>query len=167
MSDCSTQAMMPKKRRTCGTCAHCEPSEWYCDSKESEITFLVDVDDVDIPCDGRGYQRRTDGLEERYERIAQVAREMLRYARIRLSEHWTKEDAKACKAYEDELRALGVSVETSNYDALLGSPELAALTMHRLVHDDGYAHLLGIDGCETVMDMLRWLREEDEDDDDD
>lgn len=53
---------------------------------------------------------------------------------------------------------------TSNYDVLLGSPELAALTMYRLAHDDGYAHLLGIGGCETVMDMLRWLREEDDDD---
>ena len=111
MSDCNTNAMEPKQPRTCGTCAHCEPCEWHCDSKESEYSWMVDVDDVDLPCGGYGYEHRSDGLVERYERLAQVAREMLRYARILLGEHWTEEDAKACKAYEDELRALGVSVD--------------------------------------------------------
>lgn len=111
MSDCSTSAMKPKQPRTCGTCKHCEPCEWNCDSKESEYSWIVDVDDVDLPCGGYGYERRPYGLAERYERLAQVALDMLRYARIRLGEHWTKEDAKACKAYEDELRALGVSVD--------------------------------------------------------
>lgn len=68
MSDCSTKAMKPNERRTCGTCAHCEPSEWHCDSKESEYSWMVDVDDVDLPCGGYGYERRTDGLAERRER---------------------------------------------------------------------------------------------------
>lgn len=68
MSDCSTHTMEPGERRTCGTCAHCEPSEWHCDSKESEYSWMVDVDDVDLPCGGYGYERRTDGLAERNER---------------------------------------------------------------------------------------------------
>lgn len=65
MSDCSTQAMMPKERRTC---KHCEPSEWHCDSKASEYSWMVDVDDVNLPCGGYGYERRIDGLAERNER---------------------------------------------------------------------------------------------------
>ena len=79
------------------------------------------VDDQEVYTNGATLVptfRVTDAFEhyigyehERYERLAQVARDMLRYARIRLGEHWTKEDAKACKAYEDELRALGVSVD--------------------------------------------------------
>ena len=36
---------------------------------------------------------------------------MLRYARIRLHEHWTEEDAKAVSAYREELERLGVSVD--------------------------------------------------------
>lgn len=68
MSDCISSAMMPRERRTCGTCTHCEPSEWHCDSKASEYSWMVDVDDVDLPCGGYGYERRTDGLAERRER---------------------------------------------------------------------------------------------------
>lgn len=68
--------MEPKERRTCGTCEHCEPSEWHCDSKESEYSWMVDVDDVDLPCGGYGYERCTDGLTERYERLVQLAMQM-------------------------------------------------------------------------------------------
>lgn len=64
-----------------------------------------------ILCTGCLETAKAKDIEQRYECLAQVALDMLRYARIRLGEHWTKEDAKACKAYEDELRALGVSVD--------------------------------------------------------
>lgn len=51
----------------------------------------------------------------------------------------------------------------TNYEVLFDSPELTAITLHRIMNDDGYARVLGIDGCETVMDLLGWLREEDGD----
>lgn len=54
----------------------------------------------------------------------------------------------------------------TNYEILFGSPELAAMTLQRIVHKDGYAHLLGIDALKTVVDILDWLHEESEDDDD-
>lgn len=62
-------------------------------------------------CTGCPETAKAKDIEQRYERLAQVTGELMRYARIRLGEHWTKEDAKACKAYEDELGALGVSVD--------------------------------------------------------
>lgn len=62
-------------------------------------------------CTGCSETAKAKDIEQRHERLAQVARDMLRYARIRLGEHWTEEDARACKAYGDELRALGVSVD--------------------------------------------------------
>lgn len=54
----------------------------------------------------------------------------------------------------------------TNYEILFGSPELAAMTLQRIVHEDGYAHLIGIDGCESVLEYIEWLYEEIEDDDD-
>ena len=109
MSDCSTQAMMPKERRTCGTCAHCEPSEWHCDSKASEYSWMVDVDDVDLPCGGYGYERRTDeAAERRHERLAQVAREMWRYV---VAHNTPDSPGVDMSGFEEQLEALGVSVD--------------------------------------------------------
>lgn len=108
MIDCNL-AMEPGERRTCGTCAHCEPSEWHCDSKASEYSWMVDVDDVDLPCGGYGYERRTDGVAERYERLAQVAREMfdgyVRY--FELSAYGGCD----LSGIRKELEELGVSVD--------------------------------------------------------
>lgn len=118
MSDCSTQAMEPRERRTCGTCAHCEPSEWHCDSKESEYSWMVDVDDVDLPCGGYGYERRTDGLAERHERLAQVAREMFCEYRLVipiLASHigvdYVTRNFVMPDVFIKKLRELGVSVD--------------------------------------------------------
>ena len=110
MSDCNTQAMMPNERRTCGTCKHVNAVWLDCFHAANDSSYYMRCTRPDMRACGH-YVHDPDSLQRRYERIAQVAREMLRYARIRLSEHWTKEDAKACKAYEDELRALGVSVD--------------------------------------------------------
>lgn len=110
MSDCSIQAMMLKERRTCGTCKHCEPCEWHCDSKESEYSWMVDVDDVDLPCGGYGYEHHSDGLAERYERLARVAREMCKC----LASHaydWTQVAEETADYYREQLEALGVSVD--------------------------------------------------------
>ena len=119
--------MKPKQPRTCGTCKHCEPCEWNCDSKESEYSWIVDVDDVDLPCGGYGYERRPDGLAERYERLAQVAREMhstlgdalkvLSLVRVPRQNNKTSFSLRTLKCVEryisfhDELEALGVSVD--------------------------------------------------------
>lgn len=127
MSGCSMQEMKPKQPRTCGTCAHCEPCEWHCDSKESEYSWMVDVDDVDLPCGGYGYEHRSDGLVERYERLAQVAREMhstlgdalkvLSLVRVPRQNNKTSFSLRTLKCVEryisfhDELEALGVSVD--------------------------------------------------------
>lgn len=91
MSDCSSSTMMPKELRMCKTCGH----ENVCAYRTSLL----------VNCN--------NWIEssERHERLAQVAREMLRYARIRLQEHWTEEDARAVSAYREELEALGVSVD--------------------------------------------------------
>lgn len=108
MSDCSTQAMKPKERRICGNCNNCDFFDMECSYIEEDGTHRKVTMDTPACAD---WERRVLTDEERYERLAQVARDMLRYVWIRLGEHWTKEDAKACKAYEDELRALGVSVD--------------------------------------------------------
>ncbi len=41
-----------------------------------------------------------------------------------------------------------------NYVAFFGSQEMAAMTLERIMHDDGYTGVLGIDKCDTVLDFL-------------
>ncbi|PWL79005.1 MAG: hypothetical protein DBY20_03770 [Coriobacteriia bacterium] len=107
MSDCSSSAMEP---RTCGTCGHVRETRLNCFYAANDRAYYAGCTSPDaMACEH--YFDDQDSLPRRYERLAQVALDMLRYARIRLGEHWTEEDAKACKAYEDELRALGVSVD--------------------------------------------------------
>lgn len=113
MSDCSIQAMMTKERRTCGNC-----NNWhsvgvirgYCGLDETLENGCLPLHLNDDAACG-DYEDIPPTLQERYERLAQVARDMLRYARIRLHEHWTKEDANAVSAYREELERLGVSVD--------------------------------------------------------
>lgn len=110
MSDCSIHAMKPKQPRTCGTCKHVSGVWLECFFAENDNSYYMHCTKPNATaCEH--YFDDPDSPQRSYERLAQVARDMLRYARIRLDEHWTKEDAKACKAYEDELRALGVSVD--------------------------------------------------------
>ena len=110
MNDCSIHAMKPKQPRTCGTCGHVRETRLNCFYAANDKAYYAGCTSPDaMACEH--YFDDLDSLPRRYERLAQVARDMLRYARIRLGEHWTKEDAKACKAYEDELMALGVSVD--------------------------------------------------------
>ena len=102
--------MKQKERRTCGTCKHVNDVRLGCMFAASDSSYYMRCTRPGARACGH-YVDDQDSLPRRYERLAQVALDMLRYARIRLGEHWTKEDAKACKAYEDELRALGVSVD--------------------------------------------------------
>lgn len=111
---------MRKERRTCGTCAHCEASEWHCDSKESEYSWMVDIDDVDLPCGGYGYERRADGLAERHERLAQVAREMLELLETTIDPYCEERcpvyafvpgQGNCIKKFRDKLEECGVSVD--------------------------------------------------------
>lgn len=105
MSDCSSSAMEP---RTCGTCKNVRCTWLDCFHAANDSSYYMRYTRPDVrACEH--YEDDPDSLQRRYERLAQVALDMLRYARIRLGER-NKEDAKACKAYEDELMALGVSV---------------------------------------------------------
>lgn len=110
MSDCSTQAMMPKERRTCGTCKNVNAVWLDCFHAANDSSYYMRCTRPDMrACEH--YVDDPDSLQRRYERLAQVALDMLRYARIRLQEHWTEEDARAVSAYREELEVLGVSVD--------------------------------------------------------
>lgn len=66
MSDCSIQAMMPKERRTCGTCA--KGTRW--------IQCSDDAGMYGDACSCERYMPQTDSIEQRYELLAKVAREL-------------------------------------------------------------------------------------------
>lgn len=107
MSDCSSSAMEP---RTCGTCGHVRETRLNCFYAANDRAYYAGCTSPDaMACEH--YFDDQDSLPRRYERLAQAAREMLRYARIRLQEHWTEEDARAVSAYREELATLGVSVD--------------------------------------------------------
>lgn len=72
MSDCSTQAMMPKERRTCGNCGHAVQSNVFCRESDGSTAGLHSMEE----CGCRKWIGRTDTLEQRYEHLEQVAREM-------------------------------------------------------------------------------------------
>ena len=110
MSDCSTQAMKPKERRTCGTCKNVNAVWLGCMFAANDSSYYMRSTKPDARACGH-HVDDPDSLPRRHERLAQVARDMLRYARIRLHEHWTEEDAKAVSAYREELERLGVSVD--------------------------------------------------------
>ncbi len=119
MSDCSTQAMEPKKQqRTCGTCAHCEPCEWHCNVEENAHRWIVDIDDVGVPCKGLYYEDNPDSLPRRYERLAQVAREMFWCVRDpldfveRTGEKYVRDGHYFfTEIFAEQLEELGVSVD--------------------------------------------------------
>lgn len=110
MSDYSTQAIGPKERRTCRTCKNVNAVWLDCFHAANDSSYYMRCTRPDMRACER-YVDDPDSLPRRHERLAQVAREMLRYARIRLQEHWTEEDAMAVSAYREELERLGVSVD--------------------------------------------------------
>lgn len=115
MSDCNRQAMEPKERRTCGNC-----NNWhsvgvirgYCGLDETLENGCLPLHLNDDAACG-DYEDIPPTLQERYEQLAQVAREMLE-----TMQYWYQLlDAEDTPNYcylaslERKLEALGVSVD--------------------------------------------------------
>ena len=73
MSDCSMAAFEPRERRTCGTCNNCDFDGMECSYIEEDGTHQAVTMDTPACAD---WERRVITDEERFERLAQVAREM-------------------------------------------------------------------------------------------
>lgn len=75
MSDCSMQAMEPKQPRTCGTCGHVRETRLNCFYAANDRAYYAGCTSPDaMACEH--YVDDPDSLQRRYERLAQVAREM-------------------------------------------------------------------------------------------
>lgn len=90
MSDCNTQAMKPKQPRTCGNCGNVE---WETRIVRCPHKRFFGDEIIDWPGHARyehGYNDSAcehyvddqDSLQRRYERLAQVAREMFEQLRV-------------------------------------------------------------------------------------
>lgn len=129
MSDCSTSAMEPKKQqRTCGNCSEryfapkCNRMGW------TNFEEIETPDDGDIFADYCPYWKHRDepDLEERYELLAQVARELYDAAwcawrlkvgaeELEISNELKDRVAESYLQIErEQLEALGVSVVDVN-----------------------------------------------------
>lgn len=117
MSDCSTQAMMPKERRTCGTCEHVNDVRLGCMFAASDSSYYMRSTKPDVrACEH--YVDDLDSLPRRHERLAHVAREMLvEYKRLFTSHIVAAGRIKTFTKFTsagdflDKLDALGVSVD--------------------------------------------------------
>lgn len=116
MSDCSTQAMVPKERRTCGNCGHGVQTNVFCRESDGSTAGLHSLGERGC----RKWVGHTDTLEQRYERLAQVARSMYRVIAMFETrfeaEHyspseWAPERGAITKSTKEQLEALGVSVD--------------------------------------------------------
>lgn len=106
MSDCSSSAMERKERRTCGNCNNCDFDWMECEYIEEDGTHRKVA--IDTPaCDDWEKCALTD--DERYERLAQVAREM--YSDVLAHNSLGTCGGVDVSAYEERLEALGVSVD--------------------------------------------------------
>lgn len=113
MSDCSTQAMMPKERRTCGNC-----NNWhsvgvirgYCGLDETLENGCLPLHLNDDAACG-DYEDIPPTLQERYEHLAQVAREMWQYMDGVLNRNWAYSLPSDTDAFREQLGELGVSVD--------------------------------------------------------
>ena len=115
MSDYSTQAMGPKERSTCGNCNNCDFFDMECSYIEEDGTHRKVTMDTPACAD---WERRVLADEERYERLVQVAGEMLETIRGYVSENLRGSDPRLkdaiCEPYVDYRRKLegcGVSVD--------------------------------------------------------
>lgn len=117
MSDCGTQAMMPKKRRTCGTCKHVKYTYLDCFHAANDSSYYMRCTRPDMrACEH--YMDDPDSLPRRYERLAQVAGEMLETIRGYVSENLIGSDPRLKDAicepyvnYRGKLEECGVSVD--------------------------------------------------------
>ena len=83
MSDCSTKAMKPKECRTCGTCGRSFTARKVMPQCMCELDELDDSGCMPTHDDNEGtccrWIAKPAIIEQRCERLAQVAREMLTY----------------------------------------------------------------------------------------
>lgn len=99
MSDCSTQAMQPKKFYGLNECTDCEHFCSYCGTCCESVP---DHQDCMMPC----------FVPSRAVMLADVARDM--YAALHVNEHCSMEfiaDKGDCETFRARLEALGVSVD--------------------------------------------------------
>lgn len=81
MSDCSTQAMMPKERRTCRTCKNVNAVWLDCFHAANDSSYYMRCTRPDMrACEH--YVDDPDSLPRRHERLAEVAMEMLEAMRV-------------------------------------------------------------------------------------
>lgn len=114
MSDCSTQAMVPKERRTCGNCGHGVQTNVFCRESDWSTAGLHSLGERGC----RKWVGHTDTLEQRCERLEQVAREMFCEYRLMipiLASHigvdYVTRNFVMPDVFIKELRELGVSVD--------------------------------------------------------
>lgn len=117
MSNCNTQAMMPKERRTCRTCKNVNAVWLDCFHAANDSSYYMRCTRPDMRACGH-YVDDPDSLQRRYERLAQVAGEMLETIRGHVSENLRSSDPRLKDAicepyvnYRRKLEALGVSVD--------------------------------------------------------
>lgn len=117
MSDCSTQAMMPKKRRRCGTCKHVKYTHLDCFYAASDYAYYMGQTAPHAKA-CKHYVDDPDSLQRRYERLAQVAREMFWCVRDpldfveRTGEKYVRHGHYYfTEIFEEQLGELGVSVD--------------------------------------------------------
>lgn len=117
MSDCSTQAMMPKERRTCGTCEHVNDVRLGCMFAANDSSYYMRSTKPDVrACEH--YVDDLDSLPRRYERLARVAREMFWCVKDpldfveRTGEKYIRDGHYYfTDIFAEQLEALGVSVD--------------------------------------------------------
>lgn len=117
MSDCTSSAMMPKERRTCGTCKNVNAVWLDCFHAANDSSYYMRCTRPDMrACEH--YVDDPDSLPRRYERLAQVAREMFWCVRDpldfaeRTGEKYTRDGHYYfTEIFAEQLEALGVSVD--------------------------------------------------------
>lgn len=122
MSDCSTQAMEPKQPRTCGNCYryyNVRPimRQGLCPLDELDEDGCAPIHNEDDVACGRWLEIEMP-LEQRYEQLAQVAREMSTYigSFTLLLDHKhndrdaARENARRFMEFDEQINECGVSM---------------------------------------------------------
>lgn len=118
MSDCSTSAMKPKERRTCGTCKNVNDVRLGCMFAASDSSYYMRSTRPDArACEH--YEDDPDSLPRRHERLAQVARSMFHEYRELMKDYLWDNGASSSAikrrrfivVFRDRLEECGVSVD--------------------------------------------------------
>lgn len=121
MSDCSTSAFEPKQPRVCGNCKNWHAVgvvRGYCELDETLENGCLPLHlNVDAACGD--YEDIPPTLQERYDQLAQVAREMFHEYRELMKDYlWdngasgsTTKQRRLIVMFHDRLEECGVSVD--------------------------------------------------------